>query len=303
VPSITYDLTQTPTARWIRRARSAQPAAWDDRERCFEALGEILAAQRPPPPGGRSSQPQVSPPHLLTNVADRVNFAPEAVYQRWRARQSSHAIKRWAGPDQSVRPREAFVAEAKIVSFWPYREGVLRVADVFEMSLTELTAAYLRALGAWAADNMALAACPPAGPPPCVREAMQVLTLRRAARVQASSSDIERATVRLAALAGHLVAAILDDTSLTPLGAFNMVRDETLQLLSEPPDPVTLRVTNALSELADRLLYRQAAEPAISTDQIRQVEAEMTGLAALLRDMAGAQPDDSGRDVQPGTDT
>jgi hypothetical protein len=302
VPSITHDLARTPTARWIRRARSAQPAAWDDRERCFEALTEILTTQHASRPDGRRSQPPVNPPHLLTNVADRVNFAPETVYQRWRARQSSHAIKRWAGPDQSIRPREAFVAEAKIVSFWPYREGALRVADVFEMSLIELTAGYLRALGAWAADNLALAACPPAGPPPCIREAMQVLALRRAARVPASSSDIERAAVRLATLAGHLVAAILDDASLTPLGAFNMVRDETLQLLGEPPDPVTMRVTNALSELADRLLYHQAEGRVISTDQIRQVEAEMTGLAALLRGVARTQPYDSGADQHEGTD-
>jgi hypothetical protein len=289
VPSITHDLARTPTARWIRRARSAQPAGWDDRQRCFEALSDILAAQAASRLDGRCRQPDVNPPHLLTDVAQRAKFAPEAVYQRWRARQSNHAIKRWVGTDQSIRPRDAFVAEAKIVSFWPYREGALRVADAFEMSLIELTAGYLRALGAWASDNLALAACVPAGPPLCVREAMHVLARRRAARIPASSSDINLAAVRLAALAGHLVTAILDDCSLTPLGAFNIVRDETLQLLSEPPDPVTVRVTNALSELADRLLYSQPGEQVISADQIRQLEAEMAGLAALLRDAAGRQ--------------
>jgi hypothetical protein len=303
VPSITHDLALTPTAQWLRRERGAKRSAWDDRERCFDALSDILVSHRASRLKVRHSQPPVSPPHLLKDIAERANFAPEAVYQRWRAEQTNHAIRRWAGPDQSIRPREAFVAEAKIVSFWPYREGALDVADALEMSLIELAAAYLRALGAWATDNLLLAACVPAGPPLCVREDMRVLARRRATRVPAGRSDLDLLASGLGTLADRLVTAVLDDASLTPLGAFNMVRDETLRLLSEQPDPVAVRVNNAVSELADRLLHRQAGEQVISVEQIRKLEAAMADLSALLLSAAGRPPGESGRDSDKEADT
>lgn len=285
MPFIAQDLAHTRTARWLREVRSGNSSAWEDRLRCFEALGGILSAYRAPRLDGRWSQPPVSPPHLLQDVARGAHFgSAESVYQRWRAEQSDDAIQRWAGPDPGVKPREAFVAEAKIVSFWPYRAGALAVVDLFEMSLTEVAECYLRALGAWASDNPALAACVPTGSPPCVAEDLGALARRAFVRHPARCSRADAAAARLESLAGMLVAAILDDASMTPLGAFNMVRDETLRLLSEPPAPIAARVSDAMNELADRLLHRSEAGQILTADQARKLKAEMTGLLALLAD-------------------
>ncbi len=287
MPSLTQDLAHTGTARWLREARQADPSAWKDRERCFEALARILDRWRSSRLGDRWSQPSVSPPHLLSDVARDARISRGSVYQRWTAAQNGRGITRWAGPDPGVAPREAFVAEAKIVSFWPCREGALAVADVFEMSLIEVAASYLRALGAWAADNPVLAACVPSGPPPCVGEDMRVLARRRFARSPAGRSGIDAAASKLKALAGDLVGAVLGDASMTPLGAFNVIRDQTLRLLSDPPDPVIVKAGNALSELADRLLYRRDGEQVLTVGQARQLQAEITSLSALLASAAG----------------
>jgi hypothetical protein len=284
VPSLIQELACTYTAKWLRDAQTVQRSAWNDRSRCFEALDDILAGYRSAHPDGRRrSQSPVSPRRLLKDVARGAHFgSPESVYQRWRAQQNDDGIRRWAGNDTRIRPREAFVAEAKLVSFWPYRAGALAVADRFEMSLTEVAASYLRSLAAWARDAPVLAACAPAGPPPCVQEDMKVLARRALRRRGASRGDIDGACARLVRLASHVVTAVLDDVSITPLGAFNMIRDEALQLLSDPPDAVTAKVNYALTELADRLLHRREGEQVITAGQARNLQADLTALGALL---------------------
>jgi hypothetical protein len=123
----------------------------------------------------RPQQAQIAPRGLLTEVARRARFAAhETVYKKFRAEWEG-PIARWAGTDDGVKPRNALVAEAKIVSFWAYREGVLQIAAKFDMTLPEVAEAYLRALAAWASDDVPLAACRPAGPPACVAEDMEVL--------------------------------------------------------------------------------------------------------------------------------
>jgi hypothetical protein len=293
VPSIAQNLTLTHTAWWVRNAQSAYPDSWAERLRCFTALLDILGAYRAPQGDNRWSQPPVHPPALLKEVARQTHFATASVYLRWSAKQPSRSVKRWAGPDPAVLPREAFVAEAKIVSFWPYRAGAIAIADKFEMTLTEIAAAYLRALAAWAVRNPALAACVPAGPPSCVPEDLAVLAARRSSAASAASAasgacgDAGDVTARLTSLAATLLAAVLDDASLTPLGAFNVVRDETMRLLSDPPEPATVKVSNAVSELADRLLHSRAGEQVVTVDQARQLTAEIARLKALLADVDG----------------
>jgi hypothetical protein len=115
------------------------------------------------------SQPPVEPPGLLKEVARRARFATASVYLRWGTNQPARSVRRWCGSGTGIETREAFLAEAKIISFWPYRAGAIAMADSFEMTLTELAAAYLRALGAWAHYNPALAACVPTGRPACGR--------------------------------------------------------------------------------------------------------------------------------------
>jgi len=287
VPSIAQDLTLTHTARWVDNAQCAYPDSWAERLRCFKALGDTLDPYRAPKGDSRWSQPPVHPPALLKEVARRTHFATASVYLRWSAKQPSRSVKRRAGADPAILPREAFVSEAKIASFWPYRAGAIAIADKFEMTLTEVAAAYLRALGAWALCNPVLAACVPAGPPACVAEDLAVLAARRSVRSPGEGGDTEHVTARLSSLAGTLVAAVLDDASLTPLGAFNVIRDETMRLLGDPPEPVTAKVSNAVSELADRLLHSRAGEQVVTVEQARQLTAEIAGLNALLADVDG----------------
>jgi hypothetical protein len=287
VPSLVQEFSRTRSAKWLREARIVYPSSWNDRRRCFEALDHILSTYRAAHlNGNRWTQTPVSPPHLLKDVAHGAHFSSaESVYQRWRAQQGDDSIKRWAGDDPRIRPREAFVAEAKLVSFWPYRTGALAVADRFEMSLAEVSAAYLRALGLWAENAPVLAACIPVGPPPCVLEDMEVLAARALKQRLASHAEIGSTRTRLAGLADRVVSAILADASITPLGAFNTIRDEALRLFSEPSDPIAMRVSYALTELADRLLHRRQEEQVVTREQALNLQAEMTGLGFLLASM------------------
>jgi hypothetical protein len=257
----------------MRDAQSTWPDSWAARLRCFAACQEILNAYRAAKSETTWSQPPVKPPALLKEVAERTHFSKASVYLWWGANQPARSVRRWSRPNTETR--EAFVAEAKSVSFWPYRAGATAMADKFEMSLTELAAAYLRALGAWALSNPVLAACVPVGSPACVAEDMAVLAARRRTQPSAPWGDTGQVTARLTALTGTLVAAVLDDASLTPLGAFNVIRDETTQLLGDPPEPFTVKVTNAISQLADRLLHAQAGEQVLTADELRQLAAEI----------------------------
>jgi hypothetical protein len=114
-----------------------------------------------------------------------------------------------------------------------------------------------------------------------------VLAVRRSTRPVGTGPSTEQAAARLTVLAGTLVAAALEDASFTPLGAFNGIRDETMQLLGDPPEPVAVKVTNAISELADRLLHAQAGEQVLTATEVRQLNAEIAGLSALLADGSG----------------
>jgi hypothetical protein len=153
--------------------------------RCFAALSAVLSDAVGA--GGFAGAESIRLPGILTMVAHRAHFASaEPVYKRWRAKQDGQPVPRWAGADRSVKPVAAFVAEAKIAAFWPYREGAVKIADAFDMTLTEFTLAYLRVLASWAGDHPLLAACHPAGPPPCVIEDMTVLAGRLACATPAS---------------------------------------------------------------------------------------------------------------------
>src|SRR6266851_4986626 len=111
--------------------------------------------------GASSGFPRCSPSRRRPG-ARRAHFAAhETVYKKFRAEWEG-PIARWAGTDEEVKPRNALVAEAKIVSFWAYRDGVLQIAAKFDMALPEVAEAYLRALAAWASDDIPLAACRPA---------------------------------------------------------------------------------------------------------------------------------------------
>lgn len=283
MPSIRQELAKTRTARWYQVMRGAQQsAAWAERVRCYTALSAVLAEQAGGRGTARRSQSPIELSGLLKLVADRAHFAgAEPVYRRYRHRQDGQPTTRWAGPDPSVKPATALVAEAKIAAFWPYREGVIKVADAFDMSPGEWGAAYLRALAAWAADNLPLAACLPAGPPECAGEDMAVFAAAAAAAPAPAAS-----AARLRELADSVVQAVLDDASITPLGAFNTVREEVRRLLTVPPASLAERVAHAIAELSDQLIHTDAGgldEPVdLTTGQIAQLRSMVDGLATLV---------------------
>ena len=302
MPSIRQELETTRTARWYRHASGARRAgAWAERVRDYAALRAILdghaagghaaawpaagSAQRT---ARRREQPPIQLPGLLKLVAEYGHYGgAEPVYRRYRHSQQerSQQILRLAGPDPAIRPSAAFLAEARAVSFWPYREGVIEVADAFDMSRAEWAAAYLRALAAWAAADRPLAAYRPAGPPACVLEDMTAIA--GACTQWAGSPSAPGHAERLCVLAGDVVQCVLSDDSITPLGAFNTVRHEVRSLLSPPPEPVAEQLLRSAAELSDRMLHAADGDVVVTQEQARRLRSMIGGLSALLEGVSG----------------
>ena len=292
--TVVQELAGTRSARWHAQARTDRGSgSWPERALCFDALASLLEEQRASRvERSRWRQPPVRPPSLARVAARSGVIAQSTMYNYWSQVQGSKTIARWAPSEAAVSPGAAFIAEAKVVSFWPYRSGLLHVADAMEMSVPEVTFGYLRSVAAWAADQPVLAACEPIAAPGCVHEDMTVLA-RRAA--DTPSADAASAVPqRLAELADHVIRHVLDDDSLTPLGAFNMVRDEVVGLLAGPPGPLFPKVSGVLVELADRLLHGTGGEPVLTPSQVADLRATMTGLLALLPQSAGGSAADRG---------
>jgi hypothetical protein len=289
MPSIRRELENTPTAQW--HARGAQRStAWADRMRDYAALRSVLAdhAAKTAAAAGPRCQPAAVLPGLLKLVAERAHYAgAEPVYRRYRDKQSGQQIIRWAGADSAAKPTPAFLAEAKIVGFWPYRDDVIKVADEFDMPPAEWAETYLRALADWAADDRPLAAYRPAAAPACVREDMAVLAAAHA------QQDFEPSAAgpaeRLAALADGVVRAVLE-AGTTPAAACDAVRAEVGRLLAPPPAVLTARVLAAVAELSDRLTGAADEDTVVPPDQARLLRGMLTSLAALLADSTSPAP-------------
>ena len=276
MPSLTDELMHTRTAQWHRLARTQQcSAAWKMRELCFSALTGALESEAIPP--------------SLSVIAHMVSAAPATLYNWWGADQGAQTVARWAGPDPAVKPSLAFMAEAKVVSFWPYRSGCLSVADAFDMNLTELLSAYYRTLAVWATDCVALAGCRPSGAPGCVAEDLAVIA-RFAPGGPASSR--ERASERLTMLADRILSSILQDSSLTPAGALDGICEEMSQLLTPRDDRLADRVEATLTELADRILHCEPHEKVLTGAQSRKVQRAMARIGLTLG--SGARPPETG---------
>lgn len=287
MPSMRHELETTRTARWYRDASGAQRAgAWSDRERDYAALRAVLAEHASAAATGRHEQAPAQLPGLLSLVARRAHYAgAEPVYRRYRSKQQGAPILRWAGTESPMKPCAAFLAEARIAGFWPYREGVLEVADTLDMTRAEWAAAYLQALAAWAADDRPLAAYAPGGAPLCVAEDMAVI-----AGVNAPWSGGPSAAAhaeRLSALAGEVVRSVLADAGLTPLGAFDTVRDEVRALLSPSSESLAEQILRAAAELSQRMTHGGSMAP----DLARRLQGALPGLATLLARQHGPQRD------------
>ena len=285
MPSIRQELETTRTARWYRDASgTARAGAWADRERDYAALRAVLAehaSAAATATGRRHEQPPFQLPALLSLVAKQAHYAgAEPVYRRYRSKQHGAQILRWAGSDSPMRPCPAFLAEARITAFWPYREGMLEVCDAFDMTRAEWASAYLQALAAWAADDRTLAAYDPGGAPLCVAEDMAVIAGVHApwATGPAAAAHADRLT----ALADEVVRGVLSDASMTPLGAFNTVRDEVRALLSPSPESLADQVLRAVAELSDRMIHGSRMAPG----QAKRLEGMLASLATLLTHQA-----------------
>ena len=171
------------------------------------------------------------------------------------------------------------------MTFWPYREGVIEVADAFDMSRAEWAAAYLRALAAWAVEDRPLAACHPAGPPACVLEDMTAIA--GACTRWAGSPSAPWHAERLSVLAGDVVRSVLSDGSITPLGAFNTVRSQVRSLFSPPPGLVAEQVLRSAAELSGRMLHAADGDVVVTPEQARRLRSMIGGLSALLEGVSG----------------
>lgn len=194
---------------------------------------------------------------------------------------------------QSVDPGAAGAAEAKVTAFWPYREGVIKIADAFDCAPFEWAAAYLRALAAWAGDNRPLAACHPPDLPGCVAEDMQVIAASPGSRGdrgsrgnRAGEAAVTFRAARLAELACTVIGLVLNDASITPLGAFSSVRDEVHELLAGPSVSLADRVVRSVAELADGLIRQGDSEAVLTADQAGQILGMLNGLGSLLAGLA-----------------
>jgi hypothetical protein len=301
--SIVVELNSTWTARWYQTASGTQRAdAWAERLRYFAALSDLLGegSDRPQQAAPARQLPQIAPRGLVTEVARRAHFAAhETLYKRFRPDWEG-PIPRWAGNDDTVKPRSALVAEAKIVSFWPYRDGVLRLADKPEVPLKEVARAYLLALAEWASDEIPLAACRPAGPPACVAEDVGVIAalwLRRAIAGQmisaprpgvgpgspeAECDPLAGKAEQLERLAGTVVRHLLENPELPAAKAVEAVRENLGRLLADPTDPVVDQLAKTAGQLSGRLARPAAADPPVTAQQARRLLAALAPLTAQL---------------------
>jgi hypothetical protein len=299
--SIVVGLNSTWTARWYQAASGTQRAdAWTERLRYFRALSELLTELVK-----GSSQQQIAPRGLVTEVARRAHFsAHETLYKRFRSEWEG-PIERWAGTDDAVKPRNALVAEAKIVSFWPYRDGVLRLAGSPGVTLAEVAEAYLSALASWASDDGPLAACRPAGPPACVAEDMSVLVTlwltqatpdrvipapRAGTDVRCERGQLSEKAEQLDRVARVVVQHVLEDPADNPGQAVDAVRDDVRKLLADPMDPLLDQLTRAAAQLSVRLRHAGRAEPLVTAQRARTLLAALTHLATQLREIATELP-------------
>ena len=286
MPSIRQELEATPSARWYRHASSARRAgAWADRKRDYAALRAVLAEHTSATAAaGSDQQPPIQLAGLLSLVAKRAHYAgAEPVYRRYRGKQVGAPILRWAGAESPMRPSAAFLAEARIAAFWPYREGVLEVADACDMTRAEWATAYLQALAAWAAEDRALAAYVPAGAPLCVPEDMAVLAgvhmpwaAGRAAAVHAE---------RLSVLAGDIVRGVLSNAGTAPPDVLGTVRDEVRSLLSPSPEALAEQILRAAADLSERMIHGSSMAP----EQASRLQGSLVGLTALLANQVRPQ--------------
>lgn len=285
MPSIRQELNTTATARWYREASGTQRAgAWADRERDYAAFRAVLTehAGATAATTSRHEQPPTQLAGMLSLVAQRAHYAgAEPVYRRYRRKQQGAPILRWAGSESPMRPAAAFLAEARIAAFWPYREGVLEVADTFDMTRAEWAAAYLQALAAWTIGDRPLAAYVPAGAPPCVAEDMAVIAGVNVpwAVGPAAAAHAERLSV----LADEVVRSVLSDASITPLAALTLVRDEVRSLLGPSPESLAEQILRAAAELSDRMINGTSVAP----EQARRLQGMLPSFATLLAQQSG----------------
>jgi len=179
-----------------------------------------------------------------------------------------------------MRPSAAFIAEARIVAFWPYRERVLATADASDGTRAEWATAYLRALAAWAAEDRQLAAYVPAGAPLCVQEDMAVIAGGHMPRAAGTA-----AAKRLCVLAGDIVRSVLSDASVALPAAFGTVQDEVRSLLGPSPAALAEQILAAIGELADRMTHGGGLTP----EQASRLQGGITGLGALLAERHAPQ--------------
>jgi hypothetical protein len=189
--TINEDLRKTVIGEWHTRLTgnpSARRSHWQTKVIYFRAAADLLAS-RPGQPltwksvvaaarprGCRSTFYEVAGAHARHRMIDDLigDGGPDSMQIALRYLRSD--------------PVEQLIDEAKVWSYWPYRERLLTA----RMTHDQAEEALIRSLTTWARHNESLAAALGHSPPACAVEDLTVLSRGRLAATRAASqlSDV-----------------------------------------------------------------------------------------------------------------
>jgi hypothetical protein len=144
----------------------------------------------------------------------------------------------------------ALLIETKVYCFGVYR----RVAMDGGLDPQRKLHAYLRVLAAWASDHPALAACTTTDGPsaPLWVEHDLVKLLGVAMGLPGDDPRVVAGARALFCAAEDMIDRVLEDATLTPLGAFNFVRPALTRILATDTGAAkVLQLQRLLGEVAD----------------------------------------------------
>jgi hypothetical protein len=183
------DLYDTVIGEWHRRLssnRSVNRSHWHTKSRYFRAVAELLTTDpglRPTwrrivnaagPHGSRSTFYEVAGSHARHALFDDLvrDGRPESI-QLALCYHRADAVTR-------------LIDEAKVWSFWPYRERLLAGFMVGWTPPEAMEVALTNALTAWARQHRHLAAAVDCAPPACAVEDLMIIRAGRLAAVRAT---------------------------------------------------------------------------------------------------------------------
>lgn len=211
-PSI-HDLRETIADRWraeLTGSRTKPRSHWATKVAYYRAAGEALAATSGAPPSWRdvvaAVRPRGSASTFYDVAGEHAKHRLIDVYRRARDADSLQIALDYHRTEAIGH----LIDEAKVWSYWEYREAYLRTHRDADRLPTE---GYVEALAAWASVNRPLAAALDFAPPVCAVE--DLVALRRgdvaALRARRRLTEVVREAVGRPDLPGSVEPLALGD--------------------------------------------------------------------------------------------